>query len=173
MPSTSLISIVIPAYRAEATLPAAVRSVLAQTLADWECIIVSDDRLDYGRLLASEGLVDPRFRHVSTGRTASGCHAARNRGLAECRGEIVCALDADDVWLPRRLEVLAPRAIQHGASVDGPRVIRATDGSVLYSAFDGHADPFMLDHEELLRLTCPVFPLTRRDMTFARTFGIE
>jgi glycosyltransferase involved in cell wall biosynthesis len=169
----SLISIVIPAYRAEATLSTAVRSVLAQTLADWECIVVSDDHVDYGAVLESVGIWDSRLRFVSTGRLGSGCHAARNRGLAECCGEIVCALDADDVWMPRRLEVLAPRAIQHGAGVDGPRVKSSSDNSVLYSAFDGRREPFMLDVSELLRLTCPVFPLTRRDVTFERTAGIE
>jgi succinoglycan biosynthesis protein ExoO len=169
----SLISIVIPAYRAEATLAEAVRSVLAQTLADWECIVVSDDLADYAAMLGSEGLSDPRVRHVSTGRMASGCHTARNRGLTECRGEIVCSLDADDVWLPRRLEVLAPQALRHGAGVDGPRVIRTSDGEILYSAFEGYTEPFMLDVSQLLRLTCPVFPLTRRDFTFARTDGIE
>ena len=169
----SLISIVIPAYRAEATLATAVRSVLAQTLADWECIVVSDDGVDYGAVLESQSISDSRFRQVSTGRIASGCHAARNRGLVECRGEIVCALDADDVWLPRRLEVLAPQALRHGAGVDSPRVVRATDGSVLYAAFDGYHEPFMLDVSQLLRLTCPLFPLARRDVTFARTAGIE
>jgi glycosyltransferase involved in cell wall biosynthesis len=168
-----LVSIVIPAYRAQATLAAAVRSVLAQTLHDWECIVVSDDRLDYRAVLESEGLADSRFRHVSTERIASGCHAARNRGLEACRGDIICALDADDVWMPRRLEVLAPHAMRHGASVDSPRVIRASDDSLLYSAFDDRAEAFILDVPQLLRLTCPVFPLTRRDVTFARTTGIE
>jgi len=169
----SLVSIVIPAFRAEATLPAAVRSVLEQTYANWECIVVSNDRVDYRAVLASESISDSRLRHVSTGRMASGCHTARNRGLAECRGELVCALDADDVWQPRRLEVLAPQALRYGASVDGPRVIRASDNSVLYSAFDGQAEPFLLDAAQLLRLTCPLFPLTRRDVTFPRTDGIE
>jgi glycosyltransferase involved in cell wall biosynthesis len=168
-----LISVVIPAFHAQATLPDAVRSLLAQTLTGWECIIVSDDREDYAALLESAGLSDPRFRHVSTGHIGSGCHAARNRGLTECRGEIICALDADDVWLPRRLEVLAPHAMESGASVDGPRVVRVTDNTLLYSAFDGHSAPFLLDAPQLLALTCPIFPLTRRDVTFARTPGIE
>ena len=168
-----LVSIVIPAYRAEATLADAVRSVLAQTLTDWECIVVSDDQVDYGAVLSRLGLADPRIRHVSTGTTGSGCHAARNRGLTECRGDAVCALDADDVWLPRRLEVLTPQALRHGAAVDGPRVVRATDGSTLYLAFDGASEPFMLDVAQLLNLTCPLFPVTRRDVTVARTAGIE
>jgi glycosyltransferase involved in cell wall biosynthesis len=169
----SLVSIVIPAYHAEATLAGAVRSILAQTFEDWECIVVSDDLVDYGGVLESQGISDSRFRHVSTGRVASGCHQARNRGLTDCRGELVCALDADDVWLPRRLEVLALQAIRTGASVDSPRVVDAGNNSVLYSAFAGRREPFMLDVPELLRLTCPIFPLTHRDVTFARTAGIE
>lgn len=166
-----LVSIVIPAYRATETLPAAVRSVFAQTMREWECIAVSDDGVDYAGVLSSFGLTDPRLRHVSTGKNGSGCHAARNRGLSECRGDIVCALDADDVWTPRRLEVLAPQAVVHGAAVDGPRVVR--DNEVLYTALDAFSIPFMLDASQLLGLTCPLFPLTRRDVTFARTLGIE
>src|SRR5262252_4449348 len=147
--SSALVSIVIPAYRAESVLPEAARSVLDQTLREWECIVVSDDRVDYRALLESQGLGDDRFRYVSTGHVGSGCHAARNRGLLECRAEIICALDADDTWLPRRLEVLAPQASHLGAAVDGPRVIRASDGSVLYSAFEARAEPFMLGISEL------------------------
>jgi glycosyltransferase involved in cell wall biosynthesis len=168
-----LVSIVIPAYRAQDTLGETVRSVIAQTFTRWECIVVSDDRADYGDLLRDLGICDPRFRHVSTGEVGSGCHAARNRGLRECRGDIVCALDADDVWMPRRLEVLAPQAVRYGASVDGPRVIQTGDGSVMYAAFEGYAAPFMLGVSQLLRLTCPLFPLTRRELAFPRTAGIE
>ena len=167
------VAIVIPAYRAEATLADAVRSVLAQTLTDWECIVVSDDQVDYAAVLERDNISDPRIRHVSTGRVGTGCHAARNRGLAECRGDVIGALDADDVWMPRRLEVLTPQALRHGAAVDGPRVVDAADGSILYLAFDGAPQPFMLDVTQLLALTCPLFPVTRRDVTFSRTAGIE
>ena len=168
-----LVSIVIPAYRAQDSLAETVRSVMAQTYTNWECIVVSDDGADYAARLRDSGIFDPRVRHVSTGKVGSGCHAARNRGLRECRGEIVCALDADDVWLPRRLEVLVPQAERYGASVDGPRVIQHGDGSVLYAAFEGHASPFMLGVSELLRLTCPLFPLTRHELALPRTAGIE
>ena len=167
-----LVSIVIPAYRAEHLIGEAVQSVIAQTLTDWECIVASDDGVDYRAILELQGLADPRLRYVSTGHTASGCHAARNRGLKECRGDIIGALDADDVWKPHRLAVLAPQALQLGAAVDGPRVVD-TAGSVLYTAFDAHPAPFMLDLSELLALTCPIFPLTRRDLTFARKAGLS
>jgi succinoglycan biosynthesis protein ExoO len=165
------VSIVIPAYRAKETIADAVRSVLGQTMPRWECIVVSDDGTDYGSMLNSMGLSDPRLRHVSTGRVGSGCHTARNCGLTECQGDIVCALDCDDVWMPRRLEVLSPHALEHGAAVDGPRVVCGPH--LLYSAFDAFSEPFMLDVPRLLDLTCPLFPLTRQDVTFARTHGIE
>ena len=168
-----LVSIVIPAYRAQDTLAETVRSVMAQAFTNWECIVVSDDGADYGAILRDSGIADRRVCYVSTGEVGSGCHAARNRGLRECRGEMVCALDADDVWLPRRLEVLVPQAERYGASVDGPRVIQTGDCSVLYAAFEGYASPFMLGVSQLLRLTCPLFPLTRRELTFPRTAGIE
>jgi glycosyltransferase involved in cell wall biosynthesis len=167
-----LVSVVIPAYRAEAKLADAVRSLISQTWSTWECIVVSDDGVNYKDVLASSELSDPRLRHVSTGALGTGCHAARNRGLTECQGEIICALDADDVWLPRRLEILVPRTVQYGAAVDGPAVV-TSDGRPLYNALDSYITPFMLDIHRLLRATCPLFPLTRRDVTLPRTEGIE
>lgn len=168
-----LVSVVIPAYHAELTLAEAARSVLAQSFTGWECIVVSDDGVDYGALLAAAGLTDPRLRFVSTGRKGSGCHAARNRGLGECRGDVIGHLDADDVWMPSRLAVLAPQAMQLGAAVDGPRVVDAGDGRVLYSAFDALHPPLLLDVAHVLDLNCPIFPVTRRDVSFARVPGIE
>jgi len=51
-PASPLVSIITPAYRAQATLGRAVRSVLAQTHTAWEMLIVSDEGTDYRTLLA-------------------------------------------------------------------------------------------------------------------------
>ena len=67
-----LVSIITPAYRAARTLARPVRSVLAQTHADWELIIVADDGEDYEHRLAAEGLRDRRLRFVTTGRKLQG-----------------------------------------------------------------------------------------------------
>src|SRR3712207_138328 len=105
-----LISVVIPACAAEATLARAVRSLIAQSWTDWEGIIVSDDGVDYEALAQARGFFDERLRFVSTGHVRSGCHNARNVGLAATRGELIAALDADDLFHPERLPRLAPIA---------------------------------------------------------------
>ena len=65
-----LVSVIIAAFRAEATLARAVRSLLAQRLDDWEALIVADDGADYRPLLAAAGLGDERLRFLASGRIA-------------------------------------------------------------------------------------------------------
>lgn len=108
------ISVIIPACRAEGFIARAAGSLLAQTMRDWEAIIVSDDRQDYEAILHAQGIRDRRFRFESTGRVASGPAAARNRGLCHASGQIIAALDSDDLFHPRRLEIMAPLARTHG-----------------------------------------------------------
>jgi glycosyltransferase involved in cell wall biosynthesis len=95
------VSIVTPAFNAAATLGETARSVLAQTFADWEWLIVDDGSTDATRDVVI-ALGDPRIRLITI--EHSGLPAvARNRGVAEARGELVAFLDADDVWLPEKL----------------------------------------------------------------------
>ena len=67
MSGAPLVSVIVPAFRAAPTVGRAVRSLLAQTLADWQAIIVSDDEADYRAVLAAEGIADPRLVFVATG----------------------------------------------------------------------------------------------------------
>ena len=92
----ALVSILTPAYKAEKMIARAVRSVLAQTYADWEMLIVSDDAQDYQAILAAEGFTDARLRFASTGAVGSGPSRGRNIGLAMSKGEYITTLDADD-----------------------------------------------------------------------------
>src|ERR1044071_916389 len=123
-----LISIIIPAYRAQATVARAVRSALTQSWTDIEVIVVSDDQFDYGALLKAEGIIDKRLRFTSTGRTGSGCHNARNVGLELARGSFVAPHDADDIHLPEILEVLLALATRNGAATDNPVVVSDASG---------------------------------------------
>ena len=99
------VAVVIPAYKAEAFIGEAVRSVLAQTHADWEAWIVTDDSEDYEELLGRAGLVDPRFRFLSSGRVGAGASRTRNLALDRIQTPYVAILDADDRLKPRKLEL--------------------------------------------------------------------
>ena len=157
-----LVSVIVPAYRAQATLPRAVRSLLAQSLEGWEALVVSDDGLDYGALLAGEGLADPRIRHLSSGGIATGAQSARNAGLAAARGRFVAPLDADDLYLPARLERLLPLAEAAGAAFGGVRVVEEASGRPLQRYFD-QGGVVALSAQAFLALPVPMMPLARRD----------
>ena len=95
-----LASVVIPAYNKAGTIRATLRSVLGQTVQDLEILVVDDGSTDETRAMVET------FGHgvrVLAQRQA-GVSAARNHGIREARGEYVAFLDADDLWLPRKLE---------------------------------------------------------------------
>jgi glycosyltransferase involved in cell wall biosynthesis len=170
---TMLISVVIPAYRARATLARAVRSALAQTWDEIEVIVVSDDLSDYREFLSRDGVSDERLRFTSTGHSGSGCHNARNVGLAAARGDFIAALDADDVYLSARLNTLLPIATTTGAASDNPAVVAEVTGAELYRAFNAECERLTLDAAALLDLSVPLFPLVAREHAEPRLPGIE
>jgi len=167
------VSIVIPAYRAQGTIARAVASLLAQTRTDWEGIVVSDDGTDYAPVLSAAGITDTRLRFVTTGRVGSGCHRARNTGLAAARGDFIAALDADDLILPGHLETLLPIATTSGAAFSNVRVVAETSGVEVQRAFPAGRVPERLDIAGLLDLSVPLLPLTAREHALPRLDGIE
>jgi glycosyltransferase involved in cell wall biosynthesis len=105
--SPPLVSVVLAARDARATIGQAIASVLGQTLGDLELVVVDDGSVDgTGDLL--RGVDDPRLRVVRNDE-ALGLAGALNVGLGEARGRYVARLDADDVARPPWLERLAAR----------------------------------------------------------------
>jgi GT2 family glycosyltransferase/SAM-dependent methyltransferase len=104
---TPAVSVVVPCFNLGAYLDEAVQSVLAQTRADAEILIVDDGSEDpvTTHLLASYRR--PRTRVIRTANR--GVSAARNTGLEEARGRYVSFLDADDCFEPRFLEATVGR----------------------------------------------------------------
>jgi len=100
---TSTVSVIIPCFNQARFLPDSVGSLLAQTHEDWECVIVNngstDNTEEVGKAYAAK---DGRIRCINHSRP--GVSGARNRGLAEARGQFVQFLDADDVIMPTKLE---------------------------------------------------------------------
>ncbi|MEL7078769.1 MAG: glycosyltransferase family A protein [Cyanobacteria bacterium J06648_1] len=95
------ISIIIPAYNAAKTIIDTVDSVRQQTINDWELIIVNDGSTDNTQEIV-EAISEPRLKLITF--TNGGVAQARNRGIAEAQGKYVAFLDADDLWLPNKLE---------------------------------------------------------------------
>lgn len=110
---TEAVSVVMPAFRAEAFIATAVGSVLAQTSPNWELWIVSDDGTDYERLLGASGIRDNRIRFLSTGGMATGASRARNLALDQIETPLVAILDADDRLLPHKLARAAEALARH------------------------------------------------------------
>lgn len=121
------VSIIVPAYNAAGYLERALDSALTQTMSDLEIVVIDDASVDdttevARRIVAS----DPRVRVLHNERN-EGVSVSRNRGIGAARGEWVALLDADDTWVPERLERMLAAAdvadvvsddvyITHGAS---------------------------------------------------------
>jgi glycosyltransferase involved in cell wall biosynthesis len=95
-----LVSVIIPAYNAEKYLKVSVDSVMMQTYKNIEIIIVDDGSIDATASVASE--YRDRVRYVY--QKNSGPSEARNKGVQLSKGELIAFLDADDQWLPEKLE---------------------------------------------------------------------
>jgi|GEM_PF-493804 len=98
-----IVSIIMPLYNAADYVLRSAASVFAQSVKDFELIVVDDGSTDNGAALLSDAYdSDPRLRIIT--QANSGVSAARNRGLAEMRGDLAAFLDADDEWMPEHLE---------------------------------------------------------------------
>lgn len=168
-----MISVIIPACEADATIERALQSLLAQTISEWEAIIISDDRQDYQAFLSGRGMVDQRFRFGSTDKIRSGCHRARNVGFEMVRGEYVTQLDADDEFTPDRLAQLLPLAEAHGAAADNLIMIDDETDAVIGTVRGEASETANLDLAGFMHLNAPLVPLIRRDHMLPRVPGVE
>lgn len=129
MDKNPLISIITPAYNAEKYLGEAIESVLQQTYGNWELIIVDDGSTDGTARLAKEyAEKDSRifYCHQENKRMAS----ARNTGIAKAKGKYIAFLDADNVFLPQKLERQAAYLEAHPAcGVSYGRILHFYEGA--------------------------------------------
>jgi glycosyltransferase involved in cell wall biosynthesis len=101
MTGSPRVSVVMPMRDAGDFLDPAIDSILAQTFADFELIIVDDGSQDGSRRRADRyAVTDPRVLVLSS--PGKGIVAALNRGIVQARGSLIARMDADDVALPHR-----------------------------------------------------------------------
>lgn len=144
------VSVILPAYNAEAFIAEAVESVRAQTYGDYELIAVNDGSKDRtGDILDEYAKTFPAMRviHQPNGRLA----AARNAAISRMRGQYIALLDADDLWLPEKLARCMAFFAEH------------PDLSIVYTPmdpFDGATGERMAGHSKPCQsgwLTEPLF----------------
>lgn len=96
------VSVIIPTYNRAMFIGGAVESVLAQTEHSFEALIVDDGSTDNTREILGPYLSDPKITYQF--QQNQGQSVARNKALAQAKGEFICFLDSDDTWFPHKLE---------------------------------------------------------------------
>jgi glycosyltransferase involved in cell wall biosynthesis len=98
------VSIITPSYNSEKFIAQTIESVLNQTYREWEMIIVDDQSTDNSvKLIDSYVQKDTRIKCIVLEEN-SGPAVARNRAIEEAKGRYIAFLDADDLWMPQKLE---------------------------------------------------------------------
>ena len=112
-----LVSVIMPAYNAEMFVEEAINSVLAQTLTDWELLVIDDCSTDgTARIVAEFAEKDSRIQLI---RNESNMRVAktRNKGLSLCKGQYVALLDSDDCYKPEMLQKMVDCAQRTNADI--------------------------------------------------------
>ena len=102
------VSVVIPTYNRPDTLERAIKSVVGQTRADIEILVVNDSPDEAPVLDVIGRFKDSRIRYFRNERTKGG-NGARNTGILKAKEEYIAFLDDDDEWMPEKLEAQANR----------------------------------------------------------------
>ena len=108
-----MVSVIMPAYNAAKTIRASVESIHAQTVSDWELIVVDDGSIDEtAAILTKLAEGDSRIRFLKNAKN-SGASYTRNRAVTLAQGEWIAFLDSDDLWKPDKLEKQLALADKH------------------------------------------------------------
>ena len=109
-----LVSVIIPCYNAEATIGQTIQSVIDQTYSNWEMIIVDDCSSDRSaRIIAEYAAQDSRIKYLTTAEPSGSPALPRNIGIDCAMGTYIAFLDADDIWLPYKLQMELEFAIDN------------------------------------------------------------
>jgi len=164
------LSVIIPAYKAAQTIERALRSVAIQTLQPTEVIVVDDGSGD-GTFEAAENFKGqlPGVDLKVIQQQNLGAGAARNRAIAEATGDWLAFLDADDEWLPDKLETSLSAIQQHDLVLHGHNylAVNGTDQMLVDCAarYDAAADPYIGLYRKGYLATSTV--VVRRDAVMA------
>ncbi|TAK69111.1 MAG: glycosyltransferase [Actinomycetota bacterium] len=143
------VSIVMPVRNRPVQVAEAIASIQAQTLPDWELVVVDDGSTDTtADVVAGIAATDPRIRLART--AGGGVSAARNAGLVSARGRYVAFLDSDNTWRPQFLQVMLTTMETDGLGVAYSGVRMHGPAGIRYRFFTGGLDHLLVrNHVDL------------------------
>ena len=101
----NLVSVVMAAYNARLTIVDAIKSLKAQSYQNWELLVADDKSTDAtASLVAGLAIFDPRIRLITLPKNSGGPAVPRNAAIHQAQGDLIAFLDADDEWLPEKLQ---------------------------------------------------------------------
>jgi glycosyltransferase involved in cell wall biosynthesis len=138
-----MVSVVTIFYNAERFIQGAIESVFAQSYRDWELLLVDDGSTDRGGAIARRYAAEypRRVRYLEhAGHMNRGMSASRNAGIRAARGSMIAFLDADDVWLPNKLQRQVELLAAH------PEAAMIFGAPLYWSSWTGTFADLHLDH---------------------------
>lgn len=146
--SEALVSVIMPVYNAERTMRQSIDSVLGQSEAHLELVLIDDASTDRSALIIDEyALHDKRVKVLKQSANA-GVAEARNAGLRAASGRYIAFLDSDDWWHPRKLELQIGQMQASGTMVSYTTYQRVAEDGSLLSIVE---PPLQVDHGDMLR----------------------
>jgi len=139
-----LVSVVIPLYNKESYIVETLQSVMNQTYANLECIIVDDGSTDQSVEIASKFISDNKLSWSLFAQKNSGQTKARNNGIQKARGEYIAFLDSDDLWPVNKI------ALQVDAIEKNPNSVLVLSSYAIFSA--GSSVPRVVRHKNVKKM---------------------
>jgi len=192
-----LVSVIVPAWNSEGTLRETLKSVAEQTYRNIEILIVEDGSTDStGEVADAFCQTEPRARVIR--KANGGLSSARNRGIAEAKGEWVAPIDADDLWHPTKIEKQMAVALSAGepigfiycwyriideqgrvtSSGPQPRLSGQVFNQLAYNNVVENGSALLLSREALLSIGCydeslPAYEDVMLQLRVARAYSID
>ncbi len=123
------VSVIVPVYNSEKFISKCIESILSQTLAEIELILINDGSTDASPVICEKYMnADSRIKYIS--QKNQGVSAARNAGLRVASGEFIGFTDSDDYVAPEMYEILYSNAMKYSVDVSACQRIRIDESGV-------------------------------------------